>query len=91
MNEIFRNFLSTSPEIAIVLAVVLVISLYLFTRYLNTKEMKRFSLFMSIGIALLVILFIIAIFFPEVVPYYPYVILGLAIAIGYFIHQKYKY
>jgi len=86
----YGNFVFDHPGIAVAIIVVMIVMVYVFSRQLKPQELKKFSLFMGIGIAALLFLFLIAMFFPPVVKYYPYVILCITIITFMVLYQKFK-
>ena len=90
MTEYSSSFLFDNPALALLIAAVLIVIVYIFARQLSPNEMKRFSLYMSIGISILILMFILAIFIPQIVPFYPFIIFGLAIAICIHLYKKSK-
>ena len=88
MRDYTGNFIFEHPVISVIIAAVLIVLVYVFSRQLNPNELKSFSIYMSIGIVLLAVLFVLAILIPQVVKFYPFVILGIAIAIGIFLYQR---
>jgi len=88
MDTYLSDFFSSHPVISVFIAAILIVLVYLFSRYLSPSEMKRFSLYMSIGIVFLVLLFVVAIYVPQAVSYYPYIILAIALAICFFLYKR---
>ena len=90
MNNYPANLIANHPAIIILVAVVLLAVVYFFTRQLRPEEMRRFSLFMGIGIALLIIMTVLAMLLPQVVKYYPFVVLGAAVIICAYLYKKFQ-
>jgi hypothetical protein len=84
------NLIAEHPAIIILVAVVLIAVLYFFSKQLRPEEMKRFSLFMGIGIAFFITMFVLAMLIPNVVRFYPFVILGIALVICGYLFNKFK-